>query len=59
MIGHVGTFLGEANVNIAFMAEGRLAPAGEAQPLSLSLSLIFAPITPGFSCDYFKWMAVC
>lgn len=30
MIGHVGTVLGNANVNIAFMAVGRLAPKGEA-----------------------------
>ncbi len=30
MIGHVGTVLGKANVNISFMAVGRLAPKGEA-----------------------------
>ncbi len=30
MIGHVGTALGNANVNISFMAVGRLAPKGEA-----------------------------
>lgn len=30
MIGHVGTLLGAANVNISFMAVGRLAPKGEA-----------------------------
>lgn len=30
MIGHVGTVLGAANVNISFMAVGRLAPKGEA-----------------------------
>jgi D-3-phosphoglycerate dehydrogenase len=30
MIGHVGTVLGQANVNISFMAVGRLAPKGEA-----------------------------
>ena len=30
MIGHVGTVLGSADVNISFMAVGRLAPRGEA-----------------------------
>jgi D-3-phosphoglycerate dehydrogenase / 2-oxoglutarate reductase len=30
MIGHVGTVLGAADVNISFMAVGRLAPRGEA-----------------------------
>jgi len=30
MIGHVGTVLGSADVNISFMAVGRLAPKGEA-----------------------------
>lgn len=30
MIGHVGTMLGQADVNISFMAVGRLAPRGEA-----------------------------
>lgn len=30
MIGHVGTVLGAADVNISFMAVGRLAPKGEA-----------------------------
>lgn len=30
MIGHVGTTLGAADVNISFMAVGRLAPRGEA-----------------------------
>jgi len=42
MIGHVGTVLGAADVNISFMAVGRLAPRGEA----LMAIGVDAPVDP-------------
>ncbi len=43
MIGHVGTVLGSAGVNISFMSVGRLAPRGEA----LMAIGVDEPVAPG------------